>query len=94
MQSAATATTVASGAALQLQNDITVGNEALTISVTGLAASPAGVLRNLSGANMYGGPVTMAAASRNSHTVMKMIRCIVFAGSLYLVDGVVKVCRK
>lgn len=58
----AAGTTVASGAALQIQGDITVGDEALTLFGTGVAND--GVLRNVSGANTYGGLITLGAASR------------------------------
>ncbi|WP_395736830.1 autotransporter-associated beta strand repeat-containing protein [Prosthecobacter sp.] len=52
-------TTVASGASLELQGGITVGAEALSIAGTGSATN--GALRNLSGANSYGGTVTLTA---------------------------------
>ena len=55
-------TTVSSGAALELQGDINVGAEALTLSGTGV--SNAGALRNISGANTYGGLLSLGAASR------------------------------
>ena len=55
-------TSVASGAALELQNNITVGAEALTLNGTGVGT--AGALRNISGTNTYGGNITLAAASR------------------------------
>jgi autotransporter-associated beta strand protein len=55
-------TTVSSGAALELQGDISVGAEALTLSGTGV--SNAGALRNISGANTYGGLLSLGAASR------------------------------
>lgn len=54
-------TTVASGAALQLQNNISVGAEALSLSGTGVSND--GALRNLSGNNSYGGAITVASAS-------------------------------
>lgn len=54
-------TTVQSGAALQLQNGIAVGNEALSLSGTGVSND--GALRNISGSNTYGGAVTVASAS-------------------------------
>ena len=59
--STAAGTTVASGAQLLL-NNVTVGNEALTISGTGLASgsSTAGAVRSL-GNNTYQGKVTLAA---------------------------------
>ena len=55
-------TSVASGAALQVQGDISVGAEALTLGGTGVAND--GALRNISGTNTYGGLVTLGAASR------------------------------
>jgi fibronectin-binding autotransporter adhesin len=55
-------TTVSSGATLQLQNNITVGAEALTISGTG-ASGQNGALVNVSGTNNYGGLLTLGAAS-------------------------------
>ena len=58
----AAGTTVASGAALQLQGGITVGSEALALSGTGIAAT--GALRSISGANIYRGPVTLGGATR------------------------------
>jgi len=54
-------TTVASGAALQIQNNITVGAEALTLSGTGQSST--GALLNVSGNNTYGGAITRAAAT-------------------------------
>ena len=59
---AAGGVTVANGAALELQNNITVGAEALTLSGTGV--SDGGALRNVSGTNTYGGAVTLAGATR------------------------------
>jgi autotransporter-associated beta strand protein len=50
-------TTVVNGAALQLQNDITVGAEALSLAGSGVGGT--GALRNISGTNTYGGPVTL-----------------------------------
>ena len=58
----ASGTTVSSGATLQLQNTITVGAEALTISGTG-ASGQTGALVNVSGTNSYGGLLTLAAAT-------------------------------
>jgi fibronectin-binding autotransporter adhesin len=55
-------TTVSDGATLQLQNNITVGAEALTISGVG-ASGQNGALVNVSGTNNYGGLLTLAAAS-------------------------------
>jgi fibronectin-binding autotransporter adhesin len=53
--------TVAAGAALQLQGDITVGAEALSINGTGVGGT--GALRNISGNNTWGGLVTLAGNS-------------------------------
>jgi fibronectin-binding autotransporter adhesin len=50
-------TTVASGAALLLENNITTGGEALSLTGSGIAGT--GALRNVSGNNTYGGPVTL-----------------------------------
>src|SRR5439155_15075986 len=54
--------TVANTAALELQGGITVGAEALSIAGTGV--SNAGVVRNISGTNTYGGAITLTADSR------------------------------
>jgi len=54
-------TTVASGAALQIQGGITVGAEALILSGTGQSST--GALLNVSGNNTYGGAITRAAAT-------------------------------
>ena len=58
----AQATTVTSGAALQIQGDITTAAEALTLSGSGISTD--GALRNISGTNTYAGEVTLGAASR------------------------------
>jgi fibronectin-binding autotransporter adhesin len=59
-------TTVANGAALELQQGIVgsvfVGPEALTLNGTGIADG--GALRNISGNNTYGGPITLGGAAR------------------------------
>ncbi|MBB3594213.1 outer membrane autotransporter protein [Rhizobium sp. BK529] len=55
-------TNVASGAALQIEGGITVGAEALTLNGTGIAND--GALRNISGVNSYGGPITLGSAVR------------------------------
>lgn len=52
-------TTVASGAALQLQGNISVTNEALSLAGTGVGGN--GALRNVSGTNTWTGPITLAA---------------------------------
>ncbi len=56
-------TVVDNGAQLRLTNNVTVGNEALTISGTGLPAGDgaAGALRNESGDNTWGGLITLVA---------------------------------
>jgi len=55
-------TSVTIGAALEIQGNITVGAEALTLNGTGV--SNAGALRNISGTNTYGGLVTFGSATR------------------------------
>jgi autotransporter-associated beta strand protein len=55
-------TTVASGAALEIQGGITVGAEALTLNGTGIASG--GALRNKINDNTFGGLVTLGSASR------------------------------
>ncbi|MCJ2069870.1 autotransporter domain-containing protein [Methylobacterium sp. J-030] len=59
---AATGTTVASGAALELQGGIAVGTEALSIAGTGVRNG--GALRSISGDNGFAGPITLADSSR------------------------------
>ncbi|MFA4916765.1 MAG: autotransporter-associated beta strand repeat-containing protein, partial [Syntrophales bacterium] len=60
-----TGTTVASGAALQIQGGITIGNELLTLSGAGIADAAGvaitGALRNISGSNAWGGDITLGA---------------------------------
>ena len=56
------ATTVASGAAMQIQGNIAVGTEALSLNGSGIGAT--GALRNISGANTYGGLLTLGSATR------------------------------
>jgi fibronectin-binding autotransporter adhesin len=58
---AAGGTTVNSGAALQIQNSITVGNEALTLNGSGIAND--GALRNISGTNSMSGAITLGSAT-------------------------------
>ena len=60
--SAASGTTVASGAALELQGSIAVTSEALALNGTGIANG--GALRSIAGANTYGGPITLGSAAR------------------------------
>jgi autotransporter-associated beta strand protein len=54
-------TTVASGAALQIQGGITVGTEALTLNGTGISSG--GAFRNVSGTNSFAGAITFGSAS-------------------------------
>ncbi|WP_415908830.1 autotransporter-associated beta strand repeat-containing protein [Oleiharenicola sp. Vm1] len=54
-------TTVANGAALELQGNIHVGAE--TLSLDGSGVSGGGALRNVSGNNQYDGTVTVAGAT-------------------------------
>lgn len=53
---------IASGAALQLQGDVSIGNEALTLVGTGV--SNTGALRNISGNNSWGGLISLSVATR------------------------------
>ena len=53
---------VTDGAALQIQNNITVGAEALTLNGNGISTT--GALRNISGANVWQGTVTLGSAAR------------------------------
>ena len=55
-------TTVANGAALQIQGGITTLVEPLTLAGTGVGAT--GALRNISSNNTYAGPITLTTASR------------------------------
>ena len=57
----AAGTTVSSGAALQIQNNIAVGAEALTLNGSGI--SNTGALRNISGTNSWSGAITLGSAS-------------------------------
>jgi autotransporter-associated beta strand protein len=58
--SSAGATTISSGAALEISGGITLG-DALTISGTGISSS--GAVRSLAGVNILSGNITLAAAS-------------------------------
>lgn len=58
----AAGTSVASGATLELTNNIAVGAEALNVSGNGVGSN--GALRSASGTNSYAGAITLAAASR------------------------------
>ncbi|GAB4246452.1 MAG: hypothetical protein OHK005_12280 [Candidatus Methylacidiphilales bacterium] len=53
--------TVASGAALELENNITLANEPLSLAGTGIGGT--GALRNVSGNNTFTGPITLAGAT-------------------------------
>ena len=55
-------TTVAANAALQVQGNIAVGTEALTLNGTGVATD--GALRNLSGNNSWAGAVSLGSTAR------------------------------
>lgn len=55
-------TTVASGAALQLQGGLTYNAEPLNLAGTGIGST--GALRNISGDNTWTGPITLTAATR------------------------------
>ncbi|MBM4037958.1 MAG: PEP-CTERM sorting domain-containing protein [Planctomycetes bacterium] len=55
-------TSVASGAALEIQGGITSAAEALTLNGTGIGN--AGALRNTSGNNTFAGPITLGSAAR------------------------------
>jgi autotransporter-associated beta strand protein len=57
----AAGTSVTSGATLQLQDNITVGNEALTLNGAGL--NSAGAVNNISGNNAWSGTITLASGS-------------------------------
>jgi autotransporter-associated beta strand protein len=54
-------TSVADGSALELRGGISVGNEALAVTGTGVGAT--GALRNLSGVNSFAGTVTLGGAT-------------------------------
>ena len=56
-------TSVTSGAALEVQNNITVTGELLTLNGAGVTATPLGALRNVSGNNTLTGAITLASAS-------------------------------
>lgn len=58
-------TTIRSGATLQLDNNITVGAEALNIGGNGMAGQ-SGALVNVGGSNEYGGAISLSAATRFS----------------------------
>ena len=55
-------TTVASGTALQIQGNLIVGAEALTLNGNGIATT--GALRSISGSNTWGGLITLGSSTR------------------------------
>ena len=57
-------TLVNSGATLQLQNNITVGTETLTINASGVGTNNNGALENVQDANSFGGSITLGTAAR------------------------------
>ena len=59
----ANGTTVASGSALQLQNNITIAGETLTLNGPGLGSSNTGALRNISGDNEWTENITIGSAA-------------------------------
>lgn len=67
--SAGSSVTVGSGAALALQGGLNFGAKPLTLSGTGAAAGMSGALVNASGANTYGGAITLAANATISSDV-------------------------
>ena len=74
-------TTVAIGAVLGLDGtagDLAIGAESLTLNGTGLAAAPAGALRNIAGNNSYAGAITLGSASTITSS----------AGTLTLAGGI------
>ena len=85
--STAAGTTVDSGAALEVQNNIAVGAETLSLAGTGLSGN--GALRNISGTNSLAGAVTLSAATElQSDAGSLTLSGAVSAGNLNLtVDG-------
>ena len=84
-------TVVAAGASLELQNNITVGAEGLTLNGTGF--NNTGALRNLSGNNIYGGTVTLNTpavtirSDANSTMTLSNAVSVIGAGKALTVDG-------
>ncbi|HRJ70568.1 MAG TPA: autotransporter-associated beta strand repeat-containing protein [Terrimicrobiaceae bacterium] len=75
-------TTVASGAALQLQDGVSVSGETLTLNGTGVSTT--GALRNISGTNTYGGPVVLAGATRiNSDAGLLVLNTGTISGATF-----------
>jgi autotransporter-associated beta strand protein len=71
--------TVASGATLELQSNISVGAIPLTITGAGLAANPAGALNNVSGNNSFAGPITIGTGGATINSA--------FAGNTLTLSG-------
>ena len=81
------ATSVTSGAALQIQGGITIGAEALTLNGSGVSSS-GGALRNISGNNAWQGAITLANNSRiNSDADTLDISGDVNSGAFILTAG-------
>ncbi len=80
---------VNSGGSLELQNAITVGAEALSLTGTGSAGS--GALRNLSGNNTWGGTVTLAGPatlqSDNGTLTLNAATAVAGTGQALTVQG-------
>jgi len=55
-------TTVAAGATLELSGNVTITGEALTLNGNGVGSN--GALRNVSGDNLFAGPITLAGNTR------------------------------
>jgi autotransporter-associated beta strand protein len=55
-------TTVAAGATLELSGNVTITGEGLTLNGNGVGSN--GALRNVSGDNLFAGPITLATNSR------------------------------
>jgi fibronectin-binding autotransporter adhesin len=64
-------TSVAAGAALEIQGGITVGPEPLSLIGTGISSG--GALRNISGTNTFGGLVTLTGATRINSDAGRLI---------------------
>lgn len=86
--SASSGTTVASGAALQMKGNISVGAETLSLSGTGVSND--GALRNMSGTNTYGGAVTVASAAARINSdagSLTLSNTVALAGNTLTVGG-------
>ena len=84
----AAGTTVSSGGALWLSNNITVGAEALSLAGTGVSST--GALRNISGNNALGGAITLAGATTiqsASGTSLNLSGGITGAGIALTING-------